>query len=395
MKILLSSWVLFFALIVNVGSISSSYLSYGQTESNVSDSGEQFNMMDKKSTSRNTLTGYSNYNGSKFSFQYPSDWSVVPNALGPGPHGSESLWIQNYNIPARILLFIGQDTETPSNVTQDNVKSHLEQMFPSLVKGMISVFKQSTLTELDSPVYDKYIIDGHKAASTNFKTTNGQLHLKNVVVATIANGNIFGLVFGAPEDVYDQNLPTFDNIVKSVLLRNSAESNSNPELTNYKVLNDTHFSLQYPADWNEEKVSLGLLGYYYRITGDQYKTGFVDVQALTCPQSCMHQYGLPENMTQSQIESNLETIFPKLGVGSQPSQMGEPRYDKYTIDGHKAGSVLLTEDYGNIVIKKLLIGTLIGNDWIGFAYSAPVSVFDQNISIMENMVKSFKLSPKV
>jgi hypothetical protein len=125
------------------------------------------------------------------------------------------------NPASRELIFaaMGPDPLIPKNMTQEDLESSLEKIFPEFVKTIISQMEQGTLTELQSPIYDRYTIDGHRAGAVIYTSTYGETKLKSIVVGTIFGNLAFALAYGAPEETFEKTVPIAENIIRSINLR--------------------------------------------------------------------------------------------------------------------------------------------------------------------------------
>jgi hypothetical protein len=113
-------------------------------------------------------------------------------------------------------------------MTQKEIESHLDQIFPQMLKPVTSEIQECTLVELEKPVYDKYTIAGHKAGSVVWATDCGGIPSTNMMVGTVVGNNIVSLIYRAPEaaclqdicksHIFDQNLPIAENIMKTIKL---------------------------------------------------------------------------------------------------------------------------------------------------------------------------------
>jgi hypothetical protein len=162
------------------------------------------------------------------------------------------------------------------------------------------------------------------------------------------------------------------------------------------------FSLNYPEGWIPQKMVVPASetapeGEIYFISGDQLKDGFIIFGFNPLSPSEFEALGLSRNTSQESIESNLSQIFPHLVELLQsgfsygvPSDQEEPVYGKYTVDGHKVGSVLYNVE-GNLTFRGLAVGTVIGNNSLIFGYFSLSSLFDENLPTIENVIKSIKI----
>jgi hypothetical protein len=164
-------------------------------------------------------------------------------------------------------------------------------------------------------------------------------------------------------------------------------------------------SFAYPDDWTlqESQVSSSEAERFgtstdterFTIINNDLKSRI----AISFSPTDLQDYGLSENSTQENIESSLEQIFPEYMLNSFLSgidkgvltEVEKPDYNKYLIDGYKTGSAAFTAVYGEIPLKTVLVGTLIGNNSLAISYSAPAPVFDQIVPIAENVIKSIRI----
>lgn len=164
----------------------------------------------------------------------------------------------------------------------------------------------------------------------------------------------------------------------------------------------------YPEDWilaetqvsSSEAERFGISADIQRLNiSEDESRSLIKIQFGPTP---MATYDLPENTTQEEFQSQLDSIFPDyiltpvlpLSTSNYGSltELGEPAYDKYTIDGHRAGSVFYTAIYNDLPVRFLFVATQIGSNSIGISYGSPATVFDQYLSIAENIIKSIRIS---
>jgi hypothetical protein len=60
------------------------------------------------------------------------------------------------------------------------------------------------------------MVDGHKVGSAIFTHSYPLGPLKSIAVGTIVGKDNFLLTYSVPAAFFDQNLPTFENIIKSI-----------------------------------------------------------------------------------------------------------------------------------------------------------------------------------
>ncbi|HJT49298.1 MAG TPA: hypothetical protein VJ729_14030 [Nitrososphaeraceae archaeon] len=198
-------------------------------------------------TSKNTTTAtdnttitYSEFTGKGLSFQYPNGWTInstaTPLATIPGVDSIEMSDVVNNHLQAQILVNLVPLTEEekgkmnlPNNATEQDIDSRLQQIFPEhmlqpFIKGQTER-GSSVLTELGKPVYDKYVVNGHKAGSAIYTTLTYKIPLKTLFIATITGGNKeFMLMYRAPVDIFDRDLPIAENIIKSIVFVNASSN---------------------------------------------------------------------------------------------------------------------------------------------------------------------------
>jgi von Willebrand factor type A domain len=345
------------------------------------------NIMTNAFAEENSTTnavGYSKYGGSTFSLQYPAGWKLERSDMGG--RGAQSIRILNGQLPpAYVHVFLAPTGIAPAKkATQEEIESHIEEIFPTFVQRLLGT-KNATLTEIEKPVYDKYTVDGHKVGSVIFVHDYSGVLVKTLALGTIVGNNDFGLTYTTTESLFDQNLPIIENMIKSVKFNRIVESTE---------LNEKDFSLLYPKGWTVIKevltgVTIPAGSYVIRMSGeDSNKTGLLTI----------NKFALRQNISQAQIDSSLEQNFPIMVKEFQSRFINEisntstPNYDRYVIDGHKAGSVLFTANYETGVVKFLTIGTVVGNNTLIILYSAPAEIFDTSLPVAEKIIKSIKLT---
>lgn len=209
----------------------------------------------------------------------------------------------------------------------------------------------------------------------------------------------FGITLGLLADLVPIHAETID--IKPVAMEVSENETGNSN--QFKELVGTGFSLSYPSQWYVEKSSMtgpeiAESQDLYTISGDVLNEGLVIFGLNRLSLSELESVGIKENTTQANIDSNLNQIFPLMiemissGITQgRPADYEEPEFDRYTVDGHKVGSVVFNINYGNFTTKALAIGTIIGNRGIVLAYAALPAVFEEKLPIVEKMISSIKI----
>jgi hypothetical protein len=346
-------------------------LVYGQTET---DSGAN-------------VSGYSNYTGRLFSLEFPSSSVILPLQSIPG---SEIISIVNNKLaPALIFVNVVPDPEIPRNATQEDIESNLDQIFPNFVSAVVG-FGLGNVTGLEEPSYHKYIVDGHRMGSTVFATILRNVPAKGMLVGTVVGNNDFFLLYVSPVNFFNQSIPAFERILKSVKF--------NDQL-GFIQLNEKSISFKYPFGWRVEDmtpvgVQLPPSSFKIRMSGDPARTGRIDISSFPIN---LQEFGLTQNATQLQTESTLDQNFPKMIKRIQSVFTHEitntqtPIYDKYVIDGHRAGSIIFTVNQETRTVKYLALGTIVRNNAVLISYVAPVEIFEEKIPVAEKIIKSIDL----
>jgi hypothetical protein len=79
------------------------------------------------------------------------------------------------------------------------------------------------------------------------------------------------------------------------------------------------------------------------------------------------------------------------GFQSEITQPEEPDFDKYILDGHRAGFVSFKSTHGQGTEKTAIIGTIVGTNIFVFSYNSPADSFDSNLPIFEDIIKTVKI----
>ena len=158
------------------------------------------------------------------------------------------------------------------------------------------------------------------------------------------------------------------------------------------------FTLNYPAGWEVRNNTRTAENEIYLIFSDKPEKGDMTVGLGRLTQKDIDTFGLTPNSTKEEIDSKLTQIFPQLAKQVQsgfhkgvPSELEQIALNKYTIDGHKAGSAQFNIDYGNLMTRAIVVGTVIGNEGFIIFYKTPSSTFDENLPTIENVIKSIKI----
>jgi len=164
-------------------------------------------------------TTYSEFSGKGINFQYPSNWTISsPKELSVG---NIIRLYGNNGVPLVLVTYFPLDKNELDkmkidNMTQREVENRLEYSFPTIENGIISQIKQGTLTELEKPSYDKFLVDGHRAGSVYYNANYSEVPLRFVLVGTVIGSNAFTFDFGSPVMYFNDTLPIAEKMIKSV-----------------------------------------------------------------------------------------------------------------------------------------------------------------------------------
>jgi hypothetical protein len=76
------------------------------------------------------------------------------------------------------------------------------------------------------------------------------------------------------------------------------------------------------------------------------------------------------------------------------NQIENAQYDKYKIDGHKAGSVVFSFELPDLDLAGWIVVTIIGNKLFAFQYGADQNQFDINLPTAQRILQSIKILDK-
>jgi hypothetical protein len=160
---------------------------------------------------------------------------------------------------------------------------------------------------------------------------------------------------------------------------------------------ENEFSMQYPSSWILRPADnrFDLLDVEILNSGDA-TNGLVQIQYNIMSEelsSLMKQY----DVDQAELEQYLDIFFPAFLTGFSRSldgfhQIENANYEKYNIDGHKAGSTVYSFEVSGRELAGWVTVTLIGNKLFAFMYGADQNTFDTNLPIAEQMLNSIKIS---
>ena len=159
---------------------------------------------------------------------------------------------------------------------------------------------------------------------------------------------------------------------------------------------ENEFSMQYPTSWMLEPAENSFSDVDVEIVnGYDATNGLVQVLYYFTSEdisSMMKQYGVD----QAELEKNIDIWFPQFisglsGEFDRFNQTGAAQYEKYTIDGHKAGSVIFSAEMSGQPLAGWVATTLIGNKIFVFQYGADQNTFAANLPIAEHMLNSIKI----
>lgn len=159
---------------------------------------------------------------------------------------------------------------------------------------------------------------------------------------------------------------------------------------------ENEFSMQYPSSWTLEPAENRFSDVDVEIVnGYDATNGLVQVLYYFTSEDIsgmMKQYGVD----QAELEKKIDIWFPQFVSGlsgefDRFNQTGGAQYEKYTIDGHKAGSVVFSAEMSGQPLAGWVTATLIGNKIFVFQYGADQNTFATNLPIAEHMLNSIKI----
>jgi hypothetical protein len=193
------------------------------------------------------------------------------------------------------------------------------------------------------------------------------------------------------------------SILLTVLVYFSASAAATPaNVRGYSQYTGNTISLQYPTDWtiNNESGLENSEGDVIKLSNNMIPA---QILVLSSPQLYANNFSLV-TMTQDEIELRLEQIFPEIALkpyisGAEPCtliELEKPVYDRYIVVGQKAGAAVWTTDCTGIPTKNIMVGNIVRTNGLSLIYRAPEAVFDKNLPIAENIIKSIKfLQPTI
>ena len=186
-------------------------------------------------------------------------------------------------------------------------------------------------------------------------------------------------------------------------LESNSSSNDLPQNTSQQTWElftdpENEFSMDYQPSWQLEPAE----NRFDRADVSIFNTegppsGFVYIQYNILSEevtSMMKEHGYD----QKDLENQLESVFPSLISGFTDyesfNQIEDAQYDKYKIDGYKAGSFVFSFENSGVPYAGWIVGSLIGNKLFVFTYVADQNRFDTNLPIAEHMLNSIKILDK-
>lgn len=154
----------------------------------------------------------------EFSIQYPSSWDLKPSnrfeatdLMMYSPSGSENGYVLiQYNIFSEeignVLDKYGGD--------QSDIEEYLDIVFPSFLKGFSE--SMDNFNQVERIDYNKYKINGYKAASVIFSFEIQGLDVAGWLVWTLLGSNMFVFEFVASTDKFESLLPIGERMLNSI-----------------------------------------------------------------------------------------------------------------------------------------------------------------------------------
>jgi hypothetical protein len=192
-----------------------------------------FNIIDTFAQTSETWKEYVDPQG-EFSIQYPPSWDLKPSnrfeatdLMMYSPGGSENGYVLlQYNIFSEeigtVLDKYGGD--------QSDIEKYLDIVFPSFLKGFSE--SMDNFNQVERIDYNKYKIDGYKAASIIFSFEIQGLDVAGWLVWTLLGSNMFVFEFVASTDNFDSLLPIGERMLNSIKILDYQNSLVNEEEEN-------------------------------------------------------------------------------------------------------------------------------------------------------------------
>lgn len=154
----------------------------------------------------------------EFSIEYPTSWELKPaenrfdlvdlhilhsNAL----NGIVS--IKDNVIPEELTQFIKEQ-----GANQKDIEDAFEIIFPHLLTSFSA--EMDSFNQIEAADYNKYKIDGHKAASTIFSFKQSELDFAGWMVMTIIGNKMFSFNYIANQNQFDTNFPIAERMLNSI-----------------------------------------------------------------------------------------------------------------------------------------------------------------------------------
>ena len=143
----------------------------------------------------------------EFSIEYPSSWDAKPAEnrferadvniySSEGPLGGFAQVQYQYNI-----------------MSEELTENNLELYFPSIISGISTAF--DSFNQVEEALYDKYKIDGHKAASVVASFETSGMDFAGLLVASPVGNKLFVFNYSADPNRFDANFPIAEHMLNS------------------------------------------------------------------------------------------------------------------------------------------------------------------------------------
>lgn len=148
-------------------------------------------------------------NVTDFSLKYPIGWNVYYSS----PSREFESYTLEHPVNGSIEILIA-----PFEI-QENNDSDLPQIFPWIIDTIQSGFENGVPSNPEEISFDKYAVDGYKMGSAQFNVSYKDHTGRVLVIANDVHNKGFVLTYSAPFSVFNDGLPTIEEIIKTIKIK--------------------------------------------------------------------------------------------------------------------------------------------------------------------------------